>query len=173
MKNNIILIGMPGAGKSTAGVILAKTLGYDFIDTDILICRNTGATLQDYIDAHGIDSFLRIEESTALSLDCDNTVIATGGSMALSDPAMGHLKRDSVTVFLDVPFSELAARLKNIRTRGILLSPGQTLENLYHTRVPIYKRYADITVKARNGADIEETVGEIIQSLRLTKALNL
>ena len=169
MKNNLILIGMPGAGKSTVGVVLAKTLGYDFVDTDIVLSRRIGMPLQKYINRFGIDAFLKEEERTALSLDCENTVIATGGSMVLSDQAMHHLKSDGKTVFFNIPLSELERRLHNIKTRGIALRPGQTIEALYAERQPLYEKYADITVPGQpeNIQDLEGLVGEIVRALGL------
>jgi shikimate kinase len=170
MKNNLVLIGMPGAGKSTAGVVLAKTLGYDFIDTDILLGRRLGMTLQSYIDRHGIEAFLKEEECAALSLDCEDAVIATGGSMVLSEVAMSRLKSGSVTVFFDIPLEELKKRLRNIKTRGIALRPGQTIKALFTERRPLYERYADLTVPARpeNVRDLEGLVGEIVRHVKPT-----
>ena len=164
MKNNLVLIGMPGAGKSTVGVVLAKTLGYDFIDTDILLSRRIGMTLQKFIDRYSIESFLMEEAHAALSLDCENTVIATGGSMVLSEQAMRHLQDGSTTEFIDIPLEELKRRLRNIKTRGIALKSGQTIEALYAERQPLYEKYADITVPRRseNIQDLEGLVGEII-----------
>jgi shikimate kinase len=164
MKNNIILIGMPGAGKSTVGVVLAKTLGYDFIDTDILMCKRIGTTLQTYIDEHGIDAFLNEEEKTALSVECENTVIATGGSMVFSEPAMQRLKSGSVTIFFDIPLPELKKRLENIRTRGIAAVDGQTIEDIYRQRHPLYRKYADVTLPAKQ-ADIAMTTDEGLPDL--------
>jgi shikimate kinase len=168
MKDNIVLIGMPGAGKSTVGVVLAKTLGYDFIDTDILMSRQTGMTLQAYIDAYGIEAFLKAEESVALSLSCCAAVIATGGSMVLSEAAMKHLKDGSVTVFIDVPLSELIRRLRNIKTRGIILKPGQTVGDVCRERLPLYRKYADFTVPEAPAEppDIEAVVSELVLRLR-------
>ncbi len=168
MKNNLVLIGMPGAGKSTVGVVLAKTLGYDFVDTDILLGRRLRTTLQCYIDRHGIEAFLKEEEQAALSLDCENTVIATGGSMVLSDNAMRRLSSGSTCVFFDIPLEELKKRLRNIKTRGIALKPGQTIEALYDERRPLYERFADLTVPARqkNVRDLEGLVGEIVRFVK-------
>lgn len=167
MKNNIVLIGMPGAGKSTVGVVLAKTLGYDFVDTDILLSRQIKMTLQAYIDAFGIEAFLKAEERTALSLCVGKTVIATGGSMVLSESAMQHLKENSLTAFLDIPPAELIRRLNNIKTRGIVLTQGQTIDELYRQRRPLYLKYADITVPAAEGykPDFEEIVAALTKEV--------
>ena len=158
---NIILIGMPGAGKSTVGVILAKTLGMTFVDTDIAIQERTGRLLQEIIDMEGPDAFLKTEEETVLSLSCRNSVIATGGSVVFSGKAMEHLKEDRVVVYLAISFDEMAKRFRNITTRGIVLFKDESLSDMYHERVPLYERYADITVDCSKG-DFEEIVGEVI-----------
>lgn len=165
---NIVLIGMPGAGKSTVGVILAKTIGFDFIDTDILLCRKTGWTLQHLIDKFGMKKFLETEEEVALSICAQNTVIATGGSMVLSDTAMKQLKEESVAIFLDVSPDELARRLKNIKSRGIAANPGQSIEDIYLQRLPLYHKYADLIIPsdAETGFDIEAIVKKIIEALK-------
>jgi shikimate kinase len=167
MKNNIILIGMPGAGKSTVGVVLAKSLGFGFIDTDILLGMQIGMTLQELIDTRGIDAFLEEEERAVLGLDCDRTVVATGGSVVLSEAVMKRLKDGSTIVFLDVPLAELLARLRNFKTRGIALRPGQSIGDVYRERLPLYRRYADITVPdpSSGAADLESTVADIIIKL--------
>jgi shikimate kinase len=158
---NIILIGMPGAGKSTVGVILAKTLGMTFVDTDIAIQERTGRLLQEIIDADGPAAFLKTEEETALSLSCRNSVIATGGSVVFSGTAMAHLKEGGVVVYLAISFEEMERRLKNITTRGIVLFSGESLFDMYHERVPLYEKYADITVECER-EDFEVVVGKVI-----------
>lgn len=165
--NNIILIGMPGAGKSTVGVILAKTLGMDFLDTDLAICRRRGATLQSILDTEGLESFLDLEENIVLSLRPENTVIATGGSVPLREQAMNHLKAGGRIIYLDVPLEELRVRLSNIRTRGIAFGPGETLETLFARRTPIYRNWADITIPTDPcRSDLEHTVEKIIAALK-------
>ena len=161
---NIVLIGMPGAGKSTVGVVLAKSLGMQFIDTDILIQERTGRMLQQILDEDGPDAFKRIEEETILSLHSRRAVIATGGSVVCSEAAMAHLKSEGVVVYLEIAYEEMEARLKNITTRGILLLPGQSLREMYDERVPLYEKYADITV-ACSGEDLESVVGNVIEVL--------
>ena len=161
---NIVLIGMPGAGKSTAGVILAKTLRRNFIDTDILLQERSGRLLQDIIDTDGPDAFRKLEEETILSLHCRNTVIATGGSVVFSGRAMEHLRKDGVVVYLKVSFGTMERRLRNIRTRGIVLSRGETLREMYDERVPLYELYADLTVSC-TGEDFETVVGRVIDKL--------
>jgi len=161
---NIVLIGMPGAGKSTVGVVLAKTLGMQFIDTDILIQERAGKMLQEILDGNGPDAFKRLEEETILSIRPDRAVIATGGSVVCSEAAMAHLKSGGVVVYLEIPYAEMEARLKNITTRGILLLPGQSLRGMYDERVPLYEKYADLTV-ACSDEDFESVVGNVIKAL--------
>ncbi|NVO67321.1 shikimate kinase [Methanofollis tationis] len=158
---NIVLIGMPGAGKSTVGVVLAKSLGMRFIDTDILIQERTGRMLQEILDRDGPDAFGRIEEETVLSLHAEHAVIATGGSVVCSEAAMAHLKAGGVVVYLEISYDEMERRLKNITTRGIVLLPGQSLREMYDDRVPLYERYADLTV-ASSGGDLESVVGKVM-----------
>jgi len=161
---NIVLIGMPGAGKSTVGVVLAKTLGMQFVDTDILIQERAGKMLQEILDEDGPDAFKRIEEETILSLHPRRAVIATGGSVVCSGAAMAHLKSGGVVVYLEIPYDEMVRRLKNITTRGILLLPGQSLREMYDERVLLYERYADLTV-ACSDEDLESVVENVIEAL--------
>lgn len=161
---NIVLIGMPGAGKSTVGVVLAKALGMQFIDTDILIQERAGKMLQEILDGNGPDAFKRLEEETILSIRPERAVIATGGSVVCSEAAMAHLKSGGVVVYLEIPYAEMEARLKNITTRGILLLPGQSLRGMYDERVPLYEKYADLTV-ACSDEDFESVVGNVIKAL--------
>jgi shikimate kinase len=162
---NIVIIGMPGAGKSTMGVILAKALGLHFIDTDIVIQEQAGRLLQEIIDTDGPGAFLALEEKTILSLHCHNTVIATGGSMVFSGRAMEHLKADGFVICLRISFEEMVRRLGNITTRGIVLIRGQSLRDMYDQRVPLYGKYADITVDCPEG-DFETVVGDVIGRLK-------
>ena len=162
---NIILTGMPGAGKSTMGVILTKTLGLHFIDTDIVIQERAGRLLQEIIDTEGPAAFLAIEERTILSLRCRDTVIATGGSVVFGEKAMEHLKADGVVVYLDLSFEEMERRLRNITTRGIVLLPGQGLRDMYDQRVPLYEKYADITIDCPGADMFEDRIGDVIGEL--------
>jgi shikimate kinase len=173
MRENILLIGMPGAGKSTLGVILAKTLGYKFLDTDILFCEMNGTTLQHFIDGHGIDAFLKAEEAVALSVDCKRTVIATGGSMVLSDQAMQHLKDGALTIFLNISLDEMKKRLSNIKTRGIVLSPGETIDELFRQRLPLYTKYADTLVPkdAVSAFGMEEMLDAVLAAVSEHKTI--
>ncbi len=160
-RNNIILIGMPGSGKSTAGVVLAKVLGYGFIDTDLLIQMRSNARLEDIIASHGIDDFLDIESDVCLSLEADHTVIATGGSVIYRDRAMQHLKTLGEIVYLEVEIDDLRNRLSDMKKRGVVLKENQSLEGLLEERAGLYKKYADIVI-SENGSGLEETVEMIV-----------
>lgn len=162
--NNIILIGMPASGKSTAGVVLAKILGYGFLDSDILIQEETGRTLQEIINKDGIDVFLQTEEQTVLTIEVRKTVIATGGSVVYSENAMKHLGNLGKIVYLQSSFEAIEKRLDNILTRGVVMKPGQTIYDIYTERIPLYEKYADITVDAGTGS-IERTAENIIDKL--------
>ena len=164
--SNIILVGMPGSGKSTLGVLLAKTLGFSFIDTDLIISRRAGKPLQAILNEDGLERFLVLEEDVGSTLECEYTVVATGGSMVLSDRAMTHLAKMGTVVFIDVPFEEIERRVTNITTRGIVFHPDETLQDVYRQRLPLYEKYADMTVPVRPGnADIEMTVSMIAQAV--------
>ena len=155
---NIILIGMPGCGKSTVGVILAKTLGMGFVDTDLIIQRQQKSTLQKLIDDHGLDRFREFEEQALKAVpDKSDTVIATGGSAVFCPEGMESLKENGVCLYLDLPLDELKRRLKNIKTRGIACRKGESLEDIFAEREPLYRKYADITLKCV-GFTTEETV---------------
>ena len=162
-KNNITLIGMPASGKSTVGVILAKILGLSFIDTDLVIQQREGALLCDIISERGLEGFLKAEESAVLSIGPSNTVIATGGSVVYSEAGMEYLKSLGKVVYLKVEKEDLFKRLHNIKQRGVVLSPGETLDEMYATRSVLYEKYADIVIDETN-ASVEETV-EMIREL--------
>lgn len=161
---NIVLIGMPSAGKSTVGVIIAKNLGMNFIDTDVLLQTRQGRLLQEILDAEGTEAFLEIEEEAILSIDCGNTVIATGGSAVYSEKAMEYLKRNSLVIYLHVAMETVNIRLRNLKTRGVVLSKGQTLEDIYRERVPLYEKYADIRLDCSNNS-IEDTLEAVHREL--------
>ena len=154
---NIVLIGMPGCGKSTVGILLAKALGYDFIDCDLLIQKKCGMKLQDIINERGIEAFLAEEEAVLSVLEAERCVIATGGSAIYSEAGMMHLKRNAVTVYVSLPLGEIERRLTNIKTRGVAMSAGTTIADLYAQRCPLYEKYADITLHAAD-MTIEQTV---------------
>ena len=162
-KENIVLIGMPGSGKSTVGVLLAKALGMSFVDTDLELMQRTGRKLQEILDKDGLDFFLREEESTIRNLDHHHVVIATGGSVVMEPEAMEHLQENAIIIFLDVPLEELRRRITNIRSRGIAFAPGQKLEGIYDERIPLYRKYADLTVEMEES--IEDTVEAVLQKI--------
>jgi shikimate kinase len=161
--SNIILTGMPGAGKSTVGVILAKTLGMNFIDTDIVLQENSGRMLQEIINTDGIDAFLKAEESIIVSLQCTNTIIATGGSVVFSEKSMKYLKKKGIIIYLSVSYEELVQRIKNITTRGIVLAADQSLLDMYNQRIPLYEKYADRTIDCSD-RDVEKIVENILHA---------
>ncbi len=164
---NIVLVGMPAAGKSTVGVLLAKSLGFAFVDTDLVIQQETGRLLQDIIDKDGLDAFCIAEERAVLSVKAKGgTVIATGGSVVYSREAMLHLKRCGTVYYLELPPEELLPRLLNIKTRGIAMKPGQSIEDVYRIRRGLYEEYADITISC-HGKTSEEVVTEIADYHRL------
>ena len=164
--SSIILIGMPGSGKSTLGVLLAKALGYSFIDTDLIISRKAGKPLQRILDEDGLDRFLELEQEVGSSLDCACTVVATGGSMVLSQPAMERLKSLGRVVYLSVPLGEIKRRVTNITTRGIAFHKNETLDNVLEQRSPLYEKYADLTVEITAGdGGIERAVESLARAL--------
>ena len=145
-RSNIVLVGMPGAGKSTVGVILAKVTGRDFADTDVLIQLAEGRTLQAILDAEGYLALRAAEERAILALDARRTVIATGGSAVYSGTAMRHLRETGVVVFLDVPITTIRDRIRDFATRGIAHRPDQSFEDLFEERAALYRRYADVAL---------------------------
>ena len=157
MKNNIVLIGMPSCGKSTIGVVLAKVLGYRFLDSDLVIQEQTGKLLCELIDEKGIDGFNAIENQVNASLTCERCVIATGGSVIYGSDAMEHLKKNGVVVYLRLSLSTLEERIGDLTARGVSIRENQSFEDLYLERKPLYEKYADITVDA-DGMQIRELV---------------
>lgn len=147
-KSNIVLIGMPGAGKSSMGVVVAKILGLDFMDADLLIQNKFGCTLQVLIDELGPEGFIEIENDVLCGIECEHTLIATGGSAIYSEEGMAHLQSIGTIVYLEVPLEELVDRLGDMAERGVVMrdTSGSTLADLYAERVPLYEHWADITV---------------------------
>ena len=145
-KTNIVLIGMPGSGKSTVGRILSKRTGMSQVDTDVLIERSENMKLQDIIDKNGLARFAQIEEAVLLELDLKNYIVSTGGSAVYYPKAMEHLKESSTIVYLKTPLSKLLRNIRNMDSRGISVKPGQTFEDLYNERCPLYEKYADVKV---------------------------
>ncbi|MEG0374494.1 MAG: shikimate kinase [Raoultibacter sp.] len=151
-KDNIILIGMPGAGKSTLGIVLAKILNYDFMDADLVIQNQCDKTLQKLIDACGPEGFIEVENQILRDLEATKTIIATGGSAVYSDEAMAHLSSIGRIVYLQISFDELVNRLHDLQERGVVLKGGigMSLRELYDERKPLYEEYADVTVDVDN-----------------------
>jgi shikimate kinase len=163
-KSNIALIGMPGCGKSTVGVLLAKRLGRYFLDTDVLIQAVEGRTLREIIDTRGMDGFRGVERMHIECVDVKNAVIATGGSVVYYASAMRALKTDAVTVYLKITLEELTRRLGDLNERGVVLEPGQTLSQLYEKRTPLYEQWADRTVDL-TGLNHDQAVDAILRVL--------
>lgn len=159
-KDNVILIGMPGAGKSTVGVVLAKVLGYQFVDSDLLIQDREKRLLKDIIEEDGLDGFIQIENDVNASIETSESVIATGGSVVYGEEAMEHLKSIGTVVYIKLGYDILDSRLGNIKQRGVALKDGQTLYSLYEERCPLYEKYADIVIDSEN-LEVEELLEEI------------
>ena len=164
-RNNITLIGMPGSGKSTVGVLLAKSLGYRFLAADLLIQQREGALLQEILEQRGVEGFLDVEEAVIRDLDCTRTVIAPGGSAVCREGGARRLKELGLVVYLHVPLEELERRIRNITTRGIAMEPGQTLADVYAAREPLYRKYADLTVDVAGRNTLEQTVAAVVARL--------
>lgn len=162
---NIVLIGMPGCGKSTVGVLLAKVLGLAFIDTDVVLQAQEERKLQDMINEIGVDAFLDKEERAVLTLQCDKTVIATGGSVVYGHDAMSHLHKNGLVIYIRLAYDEIERRLSNLATRGVTLREGQSLFDLYQERVPLYEKHADLVFDA-NEYDIENSVQRIVSLIK-------
>ena len=163
---NIVLIGMPGVGKSTIGVILAKELGYQFVDADLLIQKQEKRLLKEIISEEGIEGFIAIENQVNASIEANRTVIATGGSVVYGREAMEHLGEIATVIYLKLSYKALRKRLGNLKNRGAVLRDGQTLKDLYEERVVLYEKYADITIDEEN-KNLEETLQSIVDSLEL------
>ena len=165
-KSNIVLIGMPGAGKSTLGVVLAKILGMDFVDGDILIQNQAGNTLQKIIDTQGVDGFLQVENDVLAAVDVQNTVISTGGSAIYSDEAMRHLTEIGTVVYLDVSLEELRSRLGSLHERGVVMRKGvsMSLDEIFEERGPLYRKYAEVTLQT-DGLTVREATRKLVDAL--------
>lgn len=159
-KDNIVLIGMPGAGKSTVGVVLAKKLGYAFVDADLVIQSRAGKLLHEIIEERGVEGFWMLEETVGESIEARRTVIATGGSAVYGENAMAHYRQIGTVVYLSLPLTEIRERLGDLTERGVTLKEGQDLDSLYAERQPLYERYADVTVEC-GGLQIREIVEKI------------
>jgi len=165
LKNNIVLIGMSAAGKSTIGVVIAKRLGYDFLDSDLLIQKQEKALLSEIIEEKGVDGFLEIENNVNLGIDVQNTVIAPGGSVVYCAEAMEHLKDIAVIVYLEVPLEILKSRIKSLKSRGIVIRENQSFEDVYFERKELFEKYADITI-SEESIRIEDSIEKVLDSLK-------
>ena len=164
-RNNVVLIGMPGVGKSTMGVVLAKQLGFQFVDADLLIQKQEGRLLKEIIRQEGIEGFLEIENRVNAGIEGEGCVIATGGSVVYGKEAMEHLRKIGTVVYLKLPYQALRRRLKNLRDRGVVLREGQTLRDLYNERTPLYEKYADLVID-ESGLSLEQTREALERELR-------
>ena len=161
-KKNIVLIGMPGVGKSTIGVVLAKMLGYQFVDADLVIQQKEGKLLCEIIDEVGAEGFIEVENRINSQIEAEHAIIATGGSAVYGAEAMAHLKEIGTVLYLELPYDELERRLSDIKGRGVVLKDGQNLRDLYDERVLLYKKYADITVNEYQ-LNVEQTIEKIME----------
>lgn len=162
--DNIVLIGMPGAGKSTVGVVLAKKMGYRFIDSDLVIQERYGKLLHELIEENGVEGFWRIENDVNASLDVQKSIIATGGSAVYGAEAMEHLRSIGRVVYLQLPCEEVEERLGDLNARGVTLRAGQTLPDLYQERIPLYEKYADRIIDC-TGKALRDIAGELAREL--------
>lgn len=164
-KRNIILIGMPGVGKSSVGVVLAKILGYRFVDSDLVIQEQEGKLLCELIDERGTEGFLEIENRVNASLNCEKCIIATGGSAVYGTEAMEHFKEIGTVLYLRADYESINNRLGNLKGRGVVLKDGQTLLDLYNERAPLYEKYADIIVDETGCTSVSDTISRIMDKL--------
>ena len=166
--NNIILIGMPGVGKSTIGVILAKLLGYHFVDADLLLQQQEKKLLKDIINERGTDGFIEGENRVNAGIVAEHTVIATGGSVVYGKEAMRHLKEIGTVVYLEVSYDTIKKRLADIKGRGVVLRENQSLLDLYKERTPLYEKYADVKVTEEH-LNVEQTIERLVEELGFDK----
>lgn len=164
-KNNIILIGMPGVGKSSVGVILAKILGYRFIDSDLIIQETEGKLLHEIISSEGLDGFIQVENRINASINCEKSIVATGGSAIYGEEAMVHFKEIGTIVYLKCDYDTIADRLGDLAARGVAMRAGQTLKDLYEERVVLYEKYADIVVDESGCRSVRETISKLLQKI--------
>lgn len=160
--DNIILIGMPASGKSTVGVVLAKRLGYEFIDTDLLIQKQEKALLREIIAEKGEDGFLVIEDQVNADLEAEQSVIAPGGSVVYCENAMKHYKEIGTVVYLQTAYQTIKERIGDPKKRGVVLREGQTLKDLYEERRVLFEKYADVTI-SEDGLTLSETIGKVVE----------
>jgi len=171
-QSNIVLIGMPGCGKSTVGVVLAKVMGYKFIDSDILIQEMENRKLSDILEESGQETFNQIENRINASIKTDKTVIATGGSAVFGEKAMEHLKGTGLVVYIRLPYAEIEKRLGDLAERGISMKEGQTLKDIYEERSPLYEKYGDVILDTQ-GLEIRDAVKMIAENIRIRRLNNV
>lgn len=164
--NNLVFIGMPGVGKSTVGVVLAKVLGYKFVDSDIVIQEREKRLLHEIISTEGVEGFIEIENQVNASIETDKSIIATGGSVVYGKEAMEHLKSIGKVVYLKLSYEQIEKRLSDIKGRGVVLKTGQNLKKLYDERTLLYDKYADIVIDEEN-LSVEETITKIIEAIKI------
>ncbi len=164
MKKNLIFIGMPAVGKSTVGVVVAKRLGMQFIDTDLLIQKQENKLLREIISTVGEEGFLKIENQVNRDVDAENSVISPGGSVIYCEEAMEHFKDIGIIVYLQASYQTIKRRIRNPKKRGVVLREGQTLRNLYDERIKYFEKYADIVV-CEDGCRIEETIENVLDKV--------
>ncbi len=162
---NVILIGMPGCGKSTVGVVLAKRLGFRFADTDLIIQEKSGRLLQEIIDDYGSQALLELEQEVLTDWVGDNTVVATGGSAVYSDMGMAHLRENGTTVYIKLSLEQIEDRLDNLSTRGVAGAESRSIKELYDERTPLYERYADAVIEA-DSLTIEQTIEAVYKAVK-------
>ncbi len=169
---NIILIGMPSCGKSTIGVLLAKSLGYRFLDSDILLQEKEGKQLHQLLDEHGLDGFLQLENQLNASLTLQNTVLATGGSAIYGKEAMEHLRSLGTVIYLKIDLPTLQKRLGDYTHRGVAMKKNDTLADLYDERLPLYEKYADITIEEKDSTSMGDILQQILSQYQQQKPQN-
>ena len=163
---NIILIGMPGVGKSSVGVVLAKILGYRFLDSDLVIQDQEGKLLHEIIEELGLEGFLRIEDRINASIVCEKSIVATGGSAIYGENAMAHFKEIGTIVYLKTDYDTLENRLGDLKARGVVMKEGQTFRELFDERCPLYEKYADIIIDESGCKSVSETISKVLSSLK-------
>lgn len=165
-KKNIILIGMPGVGKSSVGVVLAKILGYRFLDSDLVIQEQEGKLLYEIIEEQGLDGFIQVEDRINASINCEKSIVATGGSAVYGENAMAHFKEIGTVVYLKSDYDTIADRLGDLKIRGVAMKEGQTLRELYDERCPLYEKYADIIIDESGCNSVRETISKVLNGLK-------
>lgn len=167
-KTNLIFIGMPSVGKSTVGVVVAKRLRMQFIDTDLLIQEQEKKLLREIIEEKGEEGFLKIENQVNCSVNVENAVISPGGSVIYCEEAMKHFRETGIVIYLQASYQTIKRRIRNPRRRGVVLKEGQTLHDLYDERTRLFEKYADITI-SEDGRRLEQTIGQVLQAVKAYK----